>query len=205
LPFQEDERGRLWQDKEWISPDLVTRFPFLDSGFIGELFCRLAYLEGAIPSYSVTKEEPTIRTPDILIATAASLPEKLWPVQKWLDLILALPSKPGLIGAKPSQQKEFWQGGSGEEELVAAGLVHDLRGQLTLPQVVGALARAKQIITLDNGILHLGVSTGTPVVGLYRHGIHRLWAPPYKNLTVVTPGEGKPVSDITPEQVLNVL
>lgn len=205
LPFQEDERGRLWKDTEWISQDLTSRYPFLESGFIGELFCRLAYLDGPVPGYAVPQEEPPFDTPQILIATAASLPEKLWPVEKWLALLAALPSKPGLIGAKPQEQKKFWQGGSGEEELVASVSIEDLRGKLTLPQVVGALARARQVITLDNGILHLAVSTGTPVVGLYRHGIHRLWAPPYENLTVVTPGKGSPVSDIEPQQVLNVL
>jgi ADP-heptose:LPS heptosyltransferase len=57
------------------------------------------------------------------------------------------------------------------------------------------------VITIDNGILHLAAATGTPTVGLFRHGIHRLWAPPFANLTVLTPGEKKAVAEI-PVQVV---
>jgi ADP-heptose:LPS heptosyltransferase len=208
FPFPADERGALADDKEWIAPDLTARYPFLDSSFIGEIFCRLAYLEGPVPPYKVPSAEPAGEIPDILIATAASLPEKLWPVEKWLRALESLKQRGlsiGLIGAKPKEQKQFWQGGSGEEELVASGLVRDLRGQFTLPEVVGALGRAQKVLTLDNGILHMAVSTGVPTIGLYRHGIHRLWAPPYENLTVLTPGEDRPVSDISVEQVLSAL
>ena len=53
-----------------------------------------------------------------------------------------------------------------------------MRGRITLPQVAGAIAKAKAVVSLDNGILHLACSTATPTVGLYRNGIHRLWAPP---------------------------
>ncbi|MEZ0325217.1 MAG: glycosyltransferase family 9 protein [Fimbriimonas sp.] len=208
LPFPDDERGQLARDREWIASDLTKKYPFLQSGFIGEIFCRLAYLEGPVPPYKVPSTEPEGEVPDVLIATAASLPEKLWPVAKWIESLEAIRKKGqtvGLIGAKPKEQKQFWQGGSGEEELVASCLVEDLRGKYKLTEVVGALAKAKQVLTLDNGILHMAVSTGTPTVGLYRHGIHRLWAPPYKNLTVLTPGEGKPVEDITVDQVLDAL
>ncbi len=205
FPFPDDERGRLAEDTEWIAPDLTKRYPFLQSGFIGEIFCRLAYLDGPIPAYQVPTAEPEGDVPDILIATSASLPEKLWPVEKWLQALTEIGQTVGLIGAKPKEQKQYWQGGSGEEELVASGLVQDLRGKYKLTEVVGALAKAKKVLTLDNGILHMAVATGTPTVGLYRHGIHRLWAPPYENLTVLTPGEDNPVSDISVEQVLSVL
>ncbi len=206
--FPEDDRGRLAEDKEWIASDLTARYPFLSTGFIGEIFCRLAYLEGPVPRYQVPIAEPEDEVPDVLIATAASLPEKLWPAANWIETLQALRERGqsvGLIGAKPREQKQYWQGGSGEEEIVASGLVHDLRGKYKLPEVVGALARAKHVLTLDNGILHMAVSTGVPTVGLYRHGIHRLWAPPYENLTVLTPGEDRPVSEVTVAQVIDAL
>lgn len=206
--FPDDSRGDLWRDQEWISESIVDRYPFLESPFIGEFFCRLAYLDGPVPRYDVPGAMPPIEVPDLLIATAASLPEKLWPIDKWLTTLQSLVARGhsiGLIGAKPSTQMEFWQGGSGEEEIVASGLVADLRGSMRLPEVVGALAGAQRVLTLDNGILHLAVATGTATVGLYRHGIHRLWAPPYANLTVLTAGENARVSDIDPAEVLRAL
>jgi heptosyltransferase III len=204
----ENERGRLWSDKRWIAPDLTERYPFLQSGFIGEIFCRLAYLEGPLPPYRVPSEEPGLHVPPVLIATAASLPEKLWDPAKWrymLKEIAGMAGRPGLIGASPADQRRYWKGESLEDELVREGLVEDLRGRLTLPQVVGALAKAGAVVTIDNGILHLAVSTGVPTVGLYRHGIHRLWAPPYDNLKVITSGDGGAVFDIPADEVLEAV
>jgi len=76
---------------------------------------------------------------------------------------------------------------------------------MRLPAVAGALARAKAVLTLDNGILHMAAAAGAPTVGLFRHGIHRLWAPPVAGLTVLTAGEGKPVSEIQPERVIEAV
>jgi heptosyltransferase III len=207
-PFPTDQTGDLWRDQNWISEQVTQQYSFLDSGFIGEFFCRLAYLDGPVPRYAVPSAPPPIQIPDVLIATAASLPDKLWPTEKWIETLAALKAKGltiGLVGAKPKEQKQFWQGGSGEEEIVASGHVEDLRGRLTLPEVVGALGKANRVLTLDNGILHLAASTGTPTVGLYRHGIHRLWAPPYDNLTILTPGENRSVAEIEVQDVLRAL
>lgn len=205
LAFAEDDRGRLWEDKEWIHPEITARFPFLNSGFIGEMFCRLAYLEGPIPRYRLPTEKPSITVPDVLIAASASLQDKLWPPEKWMRVLEGLAAEgvsAGLLGAKPSDQRALWLGAIGEEVLVRSGLLVDLRGRMTLPQVVGALGKAKAALTLDNGILHMAVAAGTRTVGLYRHGIHRLWAPPFPGLEVLTAGEGKPVSEIEPERAL---
>lgn len=208
LPFRDDSRGDLWRDKAWIAEDVTARYPFLRSGFITEIFARLCFLEGELPGYRVPSEEPSAEIPPVLIATAASLPEKLWPVESWKAALREMSARGfevGLLGAPPAQQAEHWKGASLEDELVAEGLVNDLRGAFSLPQVVGSLAKAKAVLTLDNGILHLAAAAGTPTVGLYRHGIHRLWAPPVSTLIVVTPGEGRPVSEITVEAAIEPL
>lgn len=208
LPFEADARGRLWADKEWISASLPLTYPFLHSGFIAEIFCRLAYLEGELPAYEVPREEVEDKIPDVIISTAASLPEKLWPLEKWSELVRRAKAEGltvGLVGARPSAQSVFWKGSSEEEVLVEKRLVQDFRGAFRLPAVVGALAKAKAVVTIDNGILHLGVAAGTNVVGLYRHGIHRLWAPPYPNLAVLTPGEDREVAEISVEDVWGAL
>lgn len=69
---------------------------------------------------------------------------------------------------------------------------------MTLPQVVGAIEGARLVVSIDNGIVHLACATDTPVVGLYRHGIHRLWAPPSANVRIVEPGSGGRVEQIPP-------
>lgn len=208
LPFQTDDRGALWADQEWISPAVTQRHPFLQTGFIGEIFCRLAYLEGAIPRYELPSEAVNGPVPDVLIATSASLPEKLWPTEKWVAALTALHEAGktvGLLGAKPSAQSKFWKGNDTETTLVETGLAEDLRGQFSLPQVVGALHATRQVLTLDNGILHLASATVTPTVGLFRHGIHRLWAPPVSNVTVLTPGEDGAVAEIEVDMVREAL
>ncbi|MBC8063406.1 MAG: glycosyltransferase family 9 protein [Chlorobia bacterium] len=203
LPYAEDEVGRLAQDKDWLAEGTPQKYSFLQSGFIGEIFCRLCYLEGPIPTYRVPSADPEREIPDLLIATAASLPEKLWPIQKWIEVVKGMREKGisiGLLGAKPSEQGKHWKGADEEAKLIEAG-VEDVRGLFTLPQVVGALERAKAVLTIDNGILHLASATGTRTVGLFRHGIHRLWAPPFANLTVLTSGEGREVAEISIETV----
>lgn len=207
LPFAEDEVGRLARDKNWLDEVTPSSYSFLDTGFIGEIFCRLAYLDGSVPTYRVPSEDPSTTIPDVLIATAASLPEKLWPIESWQVVTQFLVKKGlsiGLLGAKPSEQGKHWLGASEEAILIADG-VQDLRGQFSLPQVVGALERARICLTIDNGILHLAAAAGTPTVGLFRHGIHRLWAPPFANLTILTAGEGGEVSEIPVESVTGAL
>jgi ADP-heptose:LPS heptosyltransferase len=208
LPFEKNPRGALWDDTEWIASDLTDKYPFLQTPFIGELFCRLAYLEGQVPRYEIPSEPVFGSLPDVLIATSASLPEKLWPVAKWLEVIARLRQHGltvGLLGAKPSAQSAFWLGAKEEQQLVKGGLAEDLRGKYRLPEVAGALKRAKAVLTLDNGILHLAAAAGTHTVGLFRHGIHRLWAPPYDNVVVLTPGEKKQVADIEVDTVWEAL
>lgn len=202
--FEADARGDLWRDTEWTSETLTEKYPFLESGFISEIFCRQCRLAGPIPKAIIARDEPSLEVPDVLIATSASLPEKLWPVEKWLTLVRQLAAEGnsvGLLGAAPAVQNAFWKGGSAEEELLANSPLIDLRGLLTLPQVAGAIAKAKLIVTLDNGIMHLAATTPTQTVALFRHGIHRLWCPPSESVRPVVTMPNQPVAEIRGEAV----
>ncbi len=208
LPYAEDERGKLWEDKAWARASLARDYSFLDSGFIGEAFCRLAYLDGPVPSYQIASADPGRDVPDVLLAMSASLETKIWTTEGWVTAVSELRQRGlsvGLIGAKPKDQAQFWFGLESENELVASGLVEDLRGVFTLPQVVGALAKAKLVLSLDNGIMHFAVSTGTRTVGLFRHGIHWLWAPPSPNLSLVVGEPGEPVAQLSANNVLETI
>ena len=199
LPFPDDLRGDLAKDPVWISDELTTAYPFLDSPFIGEILCRLAYLEGPIPPYAVPISPPTGATPKVLIAVSASLPEKLWEPEKWFEVLSWLKNRGhsvGLIGAHPIEQQRYWIGNSTEDLIVKNQLAVDLRGKLSLPEVVGALKKAQLVFTIDNGIMHLAAAVDVPVVGLFREGYHRLWAPPATALHVIFPDPDQTVADI---------
>jgi ADP-heptose:LPS heptosyltransferase len=205
LPFADDERGRLNADQGWVDEDLTERFPMLDSGYVGEIFCRLAYLEGAVPAAEAPKADPGREVPDILVSCSASLDSKLWPTEKWVEVLSTLKSRGfsiGVLGAKPSVGSKFWGGTATEDAIINEAGVEDLRGTLSIPQVVGAMERCRQIITIDNGLLHAAASVGTPTVGLFRHAIHRLWAPPVESLSVIEPGPNASVADLSPELIL---
>ncbi|HWP31587.1 MAG TPA: glycosyltransferase family 9 protein [Fimbriimonadales bacterium] len=211
--FPDDERGDLWRDRKWASPDLPMRYPFLETGFIAEIFMKLAYMEGipnapwrgGIPRYWFPCEEISFDVPDILISTGASLKNKLWRYDKWANLLRDLRREGytiGLLGAPPKSQRQFYHSAKDEDVLVEQSLVEDLRGKFSLPQVVYALKRCEFVITLDNGILHFAAAHDKPTIGLYRKEIAPLWAPPNPNLTVLTPEEGD-VENIEVEEVLS--
>lgn len=204
MPYSDDLEGSLWQDPEWIATDLTERYPVLGSAFIGEVFCRLCYLKGPVPPYCVPTDVPPQDAPDVLISTAASLPNKLWTVEKWVDLLRWLSIQglsAGLLGAKPSTQAQHWKGGNEEDTILSQTDLIDLRGTLTLPQVSGLMTKCRLIVTVDNGIMHLAAASGKPTVGLFRHGIHRLWLPPVGAVNAITPGPELSV-DTIPLQVV---
>lgn len=196
--YPDDERGDLWRDKTWASDDLAKRYSFLETGFIAEVFLRLAYVPplpdaewpGGVPRYLLPTAEPPFPIPPVLISTGATLPEKTWPVELWAKLLRELPQPCGLLGAPPKRQARFYHSATSEESLVSEGLVQDLRGKLTLPQVVGAVAQASLIVTVDNGILHFAAAFDRPTVGLYRQEVIKLWAPPNPNLVALSSEEG---------------
>lgn len=208
LAFQPDIRGELWNDQEWISEKLTQKYDFLDTGFIGELFCRLAYFEGEVPKYKLPSASCPFDLPDILISTAVSLKEKLWEPGLWRQILTELKAEGktvALLGAPPKDQKKYWKGDSLEDDLVSENLVMDWRGKLSMPQVVGALQRVKGVLTVDNGILHLAASGDAQIVGLFRNGIHRLWAPPITNLQVLVPKVNQLVNEIELQKVRQAL
>jgi ADP-heptose:LPS heptosyltransferase len=197
LPWPDTDLGRLAADPDWTAPDLTAKYPVLQSGFIGEIFCRLTGLDGPIPAPRVPLQ-PTASPADVIVTATAKTPDKLWSAENWVDLTDHLKSKGktvGVVGAKPSEQGKFWTGGDAEAAMIAAGAL-DLRGLYTLPQVAGVLASALRVVALDNGLLHMAAAVGAQSVGLYRHGIHRLWAPAVPNLKVLEPGPERDVDQI---------
>jgi ADP-heptose:LPS heptosyltransferase len=92
-----------------------------------------------------------------------------------------------------------------EDAVANSGWVIDLRGEFTMPEVVGAIQQADLVLTLDNGIMHMAAATDTKCISLFRYGIHRLWTPPIPSIFPVVASEGCHVSSIPVQAVLEVV
>jgi ADP-heptose:LPS heptosyltransferase len=126
----------------------------------------------------------------VLIAVNGERPAKLWPLRHWLALLERLRREMGLsagaiglIGGPPPAVPRQ-PGDRLEHDLLARTGIRDLRGSLSLPALVGALARSRLCIAVDSGPLHLAAAAGCPTVALFgtdAEGIgaspRDLWAP----------------------------
>ena len=180
------------QSDDWSSDDLLERYRgLLTSGFIGEIYCRRAYVDTDFFTPEVTVVEPPIPVPDVLMSTGATRPAKLWPAANWVRFVQLCQTEDwsvGLIGAAPADQRTYGVQDA-EQTILEKTRLTDLRGKLSLPEVAGALKRARACVTIDNGILHLAYSVGTPTVALLGASPVRLWMPPVTNLHLISPAD----------------
>ncbi len=199
VPFTGDPTGRLWCDPDWARRDLRARHSILETAFIGEILYKACGLPkiadgwpGGIPRYALPTKAPPRDTPAILLSTGGSRIDKIWPLEKWLEVIDALDSPVGLLGADPKRQASDYHCATIDDGLVRHPRVVDLRGRLSLPEVVGAVRNADLVVTVDNGILHFAAAFDRPTVGLFRARVERLWCPPNPNLQVLSDPHGVP-------------
>jgi hypothetical protein len=199
VPFAGESTGRLWADPDWARRDLRARHPILETAFIGEILYKACGLPkvahgwpGGIPRYALPTKAPPRDTPAVLLSTGGSRADKIWPLEKWLAVIDALDEPVGLLGAHPKRQSSDYHCGPIDDGIVRHPRVADLRGRLSLPEVVGAVRNADLVVTVDNGILHFAAAFDRPTVGLFRARVERLWRPPNPNLQVLSDPLGVP-------------
>ncbi|MHB1006162.1 MAG: glycosyltransferase family 9 protein [Chloroflexota bacterium] len=183
------ERVDGLRDESWDSPTLLERYGnVLHSQFIGEILCRLARVETDFARTEVPIAEPPIAVPPVLISTGGKRGAKLWAREHWRALLMGCAERGllvGLLGDRPVSQRERYHSGDDEEYLLAQAPLIDLRGQLSLPQVAGALAKARACVTIDNGIMHLAGAVGVPTLALFGASAWRVWALPRPSLRVL--------------------
>jgi ADP-heptose:LPS heptosyltransferase len=199
VPFASDVAGRLWSDPDWARADLRARHSIVSTPFIGEILykaCGLPPMEGSwpgdIPRYALATKAPPRDTPAVLLSTGGSRADKIWPLEKWLAVIDALDEPVGLLGADPKRQASDYHCATIDDGLVRNPRVINLRGRLSLPEVVGAVRNAELVVTVDNGILHFAAAFDRPTVGLFRARVERLWRPPNPNLEALSHPHGVP-------------
>lgn len=178
-------------DPQWSSPTLEERYSgWIGSNSIRELHCRVAWVDTDFERVELPREAPPPGLPPVLIAVNGERPAKLWPMESWLSLLGLLRQQMGLaataiglIGGPPPIAPRQ-QGDRLEQNLLARSGIRDLRGQLSLPALVGALAGSRLCIAVDSGPLHLAAAAGCPTVALFGTDVdgvgaspRDLWAP----------------------------
>jgi ADP-heptose:LPS heptosyltransferase len=123
----------------------------------------------------------------VLIHATTTRAAKLWPLAHWQELLAwceAQNLSVGLVGSAPALQREQYNAGDVETELLASSALIDLRGQTSLIQLAGACKAARAVVSVDAGPLHIAAAMGTPtlaIVGNDADGVGaspiRLWMP----------------------------
>lgn len=176
----------------WNRRNLLDDYPELQSQFIGEIYCRLTRVDTDFARTEAPAHEPGIPTPGVFFAAGGRRSRKLWPHQHWLELAAwARRSgiEVGLLGAAPARQASDYHSGEIDQALIQAGLI-DLRSPaLTLPQVAGALARARVLVTIDSALMHLAAAVRAPTIALFGASPQRIWAPPVPWVALLEPSD----------------
>ncbi|MFM7675866.1 MAG: glycosyltransferase family 9 protein [Synechococcus sp.] len=198
IPVGDHPLQQLAMDPHWARADLVDRYHgWIGSNSIRELHCRVAWVATDFERVELPQTEPPTNLPPVLIAVNGERPAKLWPLHHWLDLLDALqrdwglaPEMVGLLGGPPPAVTER-SGDLLEQQLLHNRPLRDLRGKLTLPELVGGLERSKLCIAVDSGPLHLAAASGCPTLAIFGTdsvGIgaspRDLWAPRSPNVWV---------------------
>ena len=190
---------RFLNDHDWDSPAFLARYAeHFNSNYIAELLCRMAFLEpnaDDLGSLALPWEEPPFEVPPVLIHATTTRAAKIWPFQAWnavLQWCASQSVKVGLVGAPPARQRLDYHAGNGEEQLLTnhSGTLIDLRGQTNLIQLAGACLKARAVVSVDAGPMHVAAGVGTPtlaVVGNDAEGVGaspiRLWLPRSSSLS----------------------
>jgi len=194
LPLGDEPRQQIQSPNTfWAGENFLARFgDLLDSNYIGEIYCRVAYVDTDFHRTEVPIADPELPIPDVLIATGATRTTKLWPAGHWKQLIDQCEQNGlgvGLLGAAPSLQKAAYGSADTDDYLLANTCLIDLRGSLTLPQVCGALARARACVSIDTSIMHMASAVGAPTVAIFGGSPWDLWAPRANHLLLALPTE----------------
>ena len=199
VPWGEEANQKFLADNDWNSNEFYERYKNnFHSNYIAELLCRMAYFtpelldleETHLPSIA-----PDFEVPSLLIHCTTTRSAKIWPFKQWnhvLKWCQANEVTVGIVGAPPKQQADEYHSGGEEEKLIQKhkNYLIDLRGKTSLITLAGACKKAKAVLSVDAGPMHIAVGVGTPtlaIVGNDKDDIGaspiRLWLPRNKNLS----------------------
>jgi heptosyltransferase-3 len=188
LPWGELPQQRFLADPDWDSTAFLERYAgVFQSNYIAELFCRLAFIDTDFEAIELPAADPGFDVPEVLIHCTTARAAKIWHFAHWRQVVQACTSRGirvGLVGSPPAAQRAEYHADDGEEALLAATELIDLRGRTSLMQLAGACRQAAAVVSVDAGPMHIAAAVGTPtlaVVGNDAVGMGaspiRLWLP----------------------------
>lgn len=110
----------------------------------------------------------SIRNRHLLIAPAASNPERNWLPERYAavaDFAYRLGFAVYLCGGPGEHERHL----SDEVLAHATAPIHNLTGRSSLKQLFALMQRVQVVISPDTGPAHMSVAAGTPAIGLYAH------------------------------------
>jgi len=196
LAWGDAPQQRFLADPDWDSPAFLERYSgVFRSNYIAELFCQLAYVADHVDAAQIQlpSVEPPFAVPDVLIHATTARSAKVWPFPHWrrvIDHAVEQGWTIGLVGSPPAAQKEAYNAGDGEQWLLQETELIDLRGQTSLIELAGASQRARAVISVDAGPLHIAAAVGTPTLAVVGNDAEdvgasplRLWQPRCRNVS----------------------
>jgi ADP-heptose:LPS heptosyltransferase len=183
-------------DDDWNARDFLARYgEILSSNYIGEIFCRLAYVDTDFFRLELHSVPVDFHVPDVLVHATTTRRAKMWPMAYWQEVIRWCEGHGlgvGLVGSAPKVQQDLYHGGDLESDLLRETATVDLRGKTSLIQLAGAMTRAKACISVDAGPLHIAAAVGCPTIALFGNDedgdgaspVH-LWAPRAEHVRLV--------------------
>ncbi len=93
--------------------------------------------------------------------------EKSWPAQYWAELARRLAARGYVLGFTGSDADAERVRAVLDRAALPAQSAFSLCGRLDLRQLAGALCRARLLVSVDTGPLHLAAALNAPVVGLH--------------------------------------
>jgi ADP-heptose:LPS heptosyltransferase len=110
--------------------------------------------------------------PFAVLFPGASIKERRWGVQKFIDLAENLQEK-GIPSVVIGGSDDSVYG----ERIAGGGHALNLAGKTSLVETAAVIDQSALLISGDSGILHIGVGLGKPTVSLFGPGIAKKWAP----------------------------
>lgn len=196
LPPGSDRVQAMLADDDWNSLAFLERYrEILSSNYIGEIFCRLAYVDTDFFRLELPSVPVDFPVPDVLVHATTTRRAKMWPAAHWKEVIRWCEGRGlevGLVGSAPEVQRDRYHAGDLESDLLRETGAVDLRGRTSLIELAGAMTRAKLCISVDAGPLHIAAAVGCPTVALFGNDqdgdgaspVH-LWAPRAEHVRLV--------------------
>ncbi len=184
--FATNERSRLF----------THPVPYLDDAYEADSFLQLAVAAGApggvcVPFIHIPKEamawansHPGLQgRPYVVLFPGASLKEKRWPADRFVEVARFLTGK---------GRRTVAVGGRAEivvaEQIAGRAGGDNLAGQTDLARTSAILAGAEVVVSGDSVVLHLAAGLAVPTVALFGPTSVAKWAPSGERHRVVTVG-----------------